>query len=728
MNDSNSAAKELHTSLIEERLGKVALSPSGSVVAGTMGQWTLTYQVGSYGIDEGGTLKISRRFASDWQRPQFDQPTQPGYTTATTDGEAKLSLHWDPKGHVRPWMKCLVIDVYDGSLAPGDTVTITMGDRSQGSPGIRAQSFQESHHEMRFLVDPTNACLVRRIPTSPVFPVVAGPPARLVVIVPSQATVEQRVEVFVRGEDQWGNPTEVPDGVSLDWSGDPVATIDAGAVSFEQPGSGQVVATWNGQIARSNPITVYDDLPRYKRYWGDLHAQTDATVGTGTEVEYFTFGRDQARLDFISHQGNDFQMTDSDWQRLNDVTREFHQDDRYVVLPGYEWSANTTAGGDRNVIYPREGMPIVRSSHWQIPEVQEDAVTPAHPADVFFEKLRENVDPNEVLVISHVGGRYADIRKYFDQQLAPLVEVTSCWGVFEWLLWDALERGYQVGVVCNSDGHKGRPGAEGPGAGEFGIAGGLTCVLAESLSRNAIFEALKQRRCYGTTGPRIDLSFTVDGHPMGAEITARQHVRVEAAARSVEPLESLQLHQGNQVIGEVRPSVFDDCGQSRRLRVSWSGARIRGRGRRAVWDGKIQLSDAKIQQVTAFAFDSPADGFQQLDERTVQFRSRTTGDTDGIDLLLDNALSGTIKFDSPFGPLEADLNHLSDRVQRQYGGLGLQATIQRYPETLSDRVLTLSCDIPIAAGEVTPLMIKAIQSDGHTGWSSPVYVESPAHD
>jgi hypothetical protein len=36
------------------------------------------------------------------------------------------------------------------------------------------------------------------------------------------------------------------------------------------------------------------------------------------------------------------------------------------------------------------------------------------------------------------------------------------------MLWDAFDMGYVVGVMCNSDGHKGRPGAEGPGAGQFG--------------------------------------------------------------------------------------------------------------------------------------------------------------------------------------------------------------------------------------------------------------------
>ena len=33
-------------------------------------------------------------------------------------------------------------------------------------------------------------------------------------------------------------------------------------------------------------------------------------------------------------------------------------------------------------------------------------------------------------------------------------------GQFEWLLREAIERGYKVGFVAGSDDHKGRPGAQ----------------------------------------------------------------------------------------------------------------------------------------------------------------------------------------------------------------------------------------------------------------------------
>ena len=711
--------------LISQRLGVVTLEGADPVIAGSLGQWRLVYTVGSYGVDEGGTIKLAQRMMSDWETPQFDRPAAPAYTTVTTSGPAKLRPYTHRKAYDRPWSTCLVIDVYDGSLAPGDTVTITLGDQSQGSPGIRAQTFQETAHEFRFLVDPTNASVVRPLPTSPKFEISAGDPVELVCILPSQARVGQAVEIFVKGQDRWHNPTPAPASLSFTWEGSGRPTIAGDQLTFAAPGSGALlVATQDGLHAcRSNPLTVFEQTPHYQRYWGDLHAQTAATVGTGTEEEYFTFGRDVARLDFMSHQGNDFQMTDEDWRRLNDTTRAFHEEGRFVVFPGYEWSANTPAGGDRNVFYREEGWPIMRSSHWQIPQVPEDEQTPAHPASTLFAHVRRFVDPDHVLLASHVGGRYADIRRYFDQELGPLVEVLSCWGVFEWLLWDAFEQGYIVGVMCNSDGHKGRPGAEGPGAGEFGIAGGLTCVLAESLSRAAIFAALKARRCYGVSGPRIDLDFTVDGQPMGSVIETHGSSQVAASVTGTAPLESLTLFCGKEAIQIVQPAAFAATSGSKRMRVSWRGSRIRGRARRVTWDGRIQIHGAALVAAATVGFDAQTDGILEQNAHELRFKSCTTGDMDGIDLWLDQSEQGTIIFDSPVGRGAVNLDDLDAKQQFNFGGLDMALCVERYPEQLTEYAARLSATVSPPPGQTTPYFVKVVQSDGHMAWSSPIYIQ-----
>lgn len=706
----------------EDRLGKVHLAPHGSVEAGSIGQWTLTYTVGDYGIDDGGTIMLVQRIAGDWQVPQFDRPDQPAYTTVRTTGNAQLNVQFKKKAYHRPWMNwCLVIDVQGGYLAPGDTVTLVLGDQSQGSPGIRAQTFVESAHEFRVLVDPTNAAQVQRLPSSPIFPIVAGKAVRLVCVAATEMVVGQRKEIFIKGEDAWGNPTPAPHEAIIKADGNAEVALDGKELTALSQGDYTLNVAADGLFCRSNPCVVLPESPAFNKFWGDLHAQTESTVGTGTEEEYFRFGRDIARLDFMSHQGNDFQVTDGDWQRLSEVIKAFNVPGKFVVFPGYEWSGNTSSGGDHNVIYLDDDQAIFRSSHWQIPEIPENSQSPAHPVNVLYERLREN---GRALLIPHVGGRYADIRRYFDEQLIPVVEIESCWGIFEWMLWDSLEKGHRVGVVCNSDGHKGRPGAEGPGAGIFGIYGGLTCILAESLTREALFQALMQRRCYGTTGPRIYMAFDAGGNLMGESFKVSDSIDINARAIGTAPVEALMLYEGRQVVHTVRPQAFSSVAQSKRIRISWEGSHVRGRTRRATWDGSISVSETQIEKATTFAFDSPADGIIYSSKSEVQFKSSTTGDMDGIDLLLSDGTAGILKFASRLGKVEVNLAQLNQEPEsHDFGGLGLKVIIRRYPEVNNQMDLSLAQKVAPPRGKVTPYFVKVVQEDGHMGWCSPVYVE-----
>ncbi len=683
---------------LSQRLGSVILDSPGPVVAGFTGTWKITLTVGSMGIDEGGTIKIAQRFASDWEPAQFDRPAASGFTTVTTTGEAKLRPRYDRKGHDRPWMQCIILDVYDGSLSPGDIVTIVLGDRSQDSPGIRAQTFIESKHQFRVFVDPTNACVARAVPNCPTFPIVSGEIVKLICIA-SDA-------VFTQGEDLWGNPTPAPSDVFV-----------------KRDGNGFIASSARLNLtARSNPIPSRD--AQFKKYWGDLHAQSGATVGTGTEEEYFRFARDVAHLDFCSHQGNDFQVTDEDWKRLNDQVRAFHKDHEFVVFPGWEWSGNTSSGGDRNVIFLEEDQPIWRSSHWQVPHIPETDQSPALTAKDLFDRVR-NHRPDITLLGAHVGGRYADIKKYFDQDLGPLVELVSCWGVFEWMLWDAFDMKYIVGVMCNSDGHKGRPGAEGPGAGQFGIPNGLTCVLAKEKTRAAIFEALKNRRCYGTTGARIDLTFECNNHPMGSILHTPGPWHFSATVKGTAPIESIELFERKKIIQTTRPSAFNHLTNSPHLRLRWRGSRIRGRARRVTWNGSITVEGPRILSATGH-FDTPIDRITQQSDHEIHFISQTTGDADGVDLILDRPTPGTIRFNSKAGNREislADLTNDNPRKVFDFGGLDMQVQIERYPQSLVQTDAKLEMTVTPPAGELTPYFVKVTQTDGQMAWSSPIYLQ-----
>ena len=67
-------------------------------------------------------------------------------------------------------------------------------------------------------------------------------------------------------------------------------------------------------------------------------------------------------------------------------------------------------------------------------------------------------------------------------------------------------------------------------------------MIAPELTREAIIEALRERRCYATTGARIVLAFQVDGHGMGEEFTAaKREVTVTARVLGAAPLERLEV-------------------------------------------------------------------------------------------------------------------------------------------------------------------------------------------
>ena len=138
-------------------IGRAWITPAEPVVAGALGTWTITYEVGAYGYDERARIKIASRFASDWGKPQFTDPSAVEYCTVRLESACETAvpaLAFEPRGQVRPWFKCLVVSVADGSLYPGDRVHVTIGDRSGGGPGSRAQTFRERGCEFRLFVDP----------------------------------------------------------------------------------------------------------------------------------------------------------------------------------------------------------------------------------------------------------------------------------------------------------------------------------------------------------------------------------------------------------------------------------------------------------------------------------------------------------------------------------------------------------------------------------------------
>jgi hypothetical protein len=143
------------------------------------------------------------------------------------------------------------------------------------------------------------------------------------------------------------------------------------------------------------------------------------------------------------------------------------------------------------------------------------------------------------------------------------------------------------------------------------------------------------------------------------------------------------------------------------------------------WSGRIRAEGAKIESARTFSFDSAADGITERTDHEVGFRSQTTGDADGIDLWLDQTESGLVAFDSPVGRCRATFEELAPERSWDFGGMDMRVTIQRYPERITERELSLRVALAPPSGRRTPYLVKATQVDGHMAWSSPVYLTTP---
>jgi hypothetical protein len=740
-----------YSKYLPEHMGSIKLSPPGPFVAGSHAELTLVYTAGTFGIDDTGMLKISWRTTSDMSKPQFDKPQAANFTTVEASNGAVLEV-WFDKLNIRPYVNTILIRVGRGYLRQGDTLTIRIGDRRQGSPGWRLQTNVEEHVELRSSVDAFATyefCELKH----PAFDLVAGPAASWKAIWPSLAVTGEPFRLALVAEDMWGNPTDKADAALALEPSRPVRGLPSGVtiklgdgprvienLVIDAAGDVELTIIASGkEVARANPMRVAESAT-VRRYWADLHGQSGETIGMGSAEAYFRYARDFAFVDMVGHQGNDFQITDAFWKKLNELTAEFDKPGKFVCLPGYEWSGNTGMGGDRNIFYRREGRPIRRSSHILVEgQTSTDAI---YTADKLFDWLKDE----DCCVIAHVGGRYADLKYAHDGKTERTVEVHSSWGTFEWILHDAFEKGYRVGVVCHSDDHKGRPGATRPGASTFGAIGGLSCYFMPELTRDALFHALRQRKHYGTTGTRIfiDLKgefdrevtgFTDDpklgpaqeiavrGARMGDIIRpGRLPMKLSAEVIGTTPVERVDVLHGAEVVHSVRPFAAGDLG--RRVRLLWQGAEYRGRGRETIWQGKLTIRGNRIARFAAVNFLNPE---RKIAETTpgiaLTWSSVTTGNLAGVDLWLDEAGSGMLKIETNVVSGEIDLATLADNVVAfEGGGLGRKLSVYRLPETDWSRRVTLEHSVTHSGSADLPVYIRVTQADGNQAWTSPIYL------
>ena len=577
--------------------GTFEMLPRGPFVAGSRTSIRFRYTTGQEGLRKGSRLRVGIP-NTGWEEPVVPQqrywdelvsgrnrrlaPFHPTNTTATVRSagepghtlevmERMLLPDEDPALAYWRWWVTFILEGAD--LAPGDQVEILYGDTRFGSEGIRVQTFVESGINVGAYLDPHGRGEFFALADTPIFiDVVSGQASRANIVSPSilsDPDYEARISLtdpcqcIPQGDNRrtlvvGGTHVECRPGKSSR-----VGLQKIGSAPFRSEVTAEDGCIWG----RSNPSI--DAAPDGSLlFWGDLHAQSEHHVmhsqgknfrqsgwskgiSCGTLDECYAYGKEIALLDFVAITDQGACLTDR-WPYCQEKVREYHRPGEFVVFKGYEAGSPL---GHRNVIYLSDEIDS---------PLDADILGTFHPSAVF--KLYHGRD--DVLIIPHHVKTWTDWT-FHDPVLEPVMEVYSCWGQSEspgtdlWNkgqtpgagAWEAFRKGYKLGMIASSDNHVGMPGRSYPGDRQIHtpFKGGLCAIWAEDLSRDSLFQAIRKRRCYGTTGDRIILRFFMNGQPMGSILPPQEgEIPLAIEVYGTEAVDRVELVHDLQILRVLR--------------------------------------------------------------------------------------------------------------------------------------------------------------------------------
>ncbi len=320
------------------------------------------------------------------------------------------------------------------------------------------------------------------------------------------------------------------------------------------------------------------DPPRYGVYFGDLHGHTNLSDGKPSIDEYFTAMRDEAKLDFCALSDHDHggvgkpELWEADkWALIRRKVREYNEPGRFTTILAYE--RDSYPYYNNLVVYYRDGDgELLRG-------VRDGELTRA--------ELRRWLAREDLILVPHDTNSLSSGADFLAMEMAdmvPLIQVYSRGSCAEYMgdplalmlgddceggHWqDALKRGAKMGCIACSDDHSGKGGIT---TGAFpGGWPGITGVWAEDNTREAIFAALKARRCYAFMGGRMTVDFRINGHYMGEEITVNDDLAIYYHVEADAPVETVTIvkncrdylilrRKGEQLVYDYRSEQETDC-------------------------------------------------------------------------------------------------------------------------------------------------------------------------
>ncbi len=351
------------------------------------------------------------------------------------------------------------------------------------------------------------------------------------------------------------------------------------------------------------------ELPRQKLkfntdeltlFWGDFHDHTDISVcdrrGNPPGHDLFANVRDIERLDFCALTDHGYNFDGPQWAFNGEQTRNNHDPGRFVTFLAEEWtsSRNPPAPGGIMNRYGHRNLVFLDPYHQKFYDSFDGDISPA--------ELWKQLQGVEFICIPH---QLADWKgrgrgnpptdwNYVDERLQPVAEIFQGRGSYEYLgcprqagqgapfegnyLQDAWAKGIVIGVIASPD--------HGGGTGKVG-------VWARELTRQAIFDAVRKRHTFGTSGAKMGLFFSAGTVMMGDKVQRPPgpiEFRIKAVA--MRAIKELVIFRNNEIVHRLQPDsrVFDvrwTDAEPPDVKLAWYYARIHAEDDELAWSSPI---------------------------------------------------------------------------------------------------------------------------------------------
>lgn len=258
-------------------------------------------------------------------------------------------------------------------------------------------------------------------------------------------------------------------------------------------------------------ITV---APIYNHYRGQLHSHTNYSDGLGDIIEAYSWARNQSGLDFFAVTDHS-QMFDNDltatldyheseeWAFSKAVADQCNEDGRFVALLGYEQSYYDKTSGHMNT-FNTDGF---LSSNTVNLQEYYDAIA----------KCKDSISQ-----FNHPGTTWGDFDNfgYYSQERDDVIhllevgngpgnQVNQGYWRCDAYYSRALDKGWHVAPTNGQDNHQRYWGNSNPFR---------TVILAKELTREAVFDAIREHRVYAAEDSNVEVNYSLNGYVMGSKI------------------------------------------------------------------------------------------------------------------------------------------------------------------------------------------------------------------